>query len=65
MIEKLTGEDKLKDKGDDFYELLISAHEGLEFDESVALNARLVLILANEIGDLDVLAAALRTATDQ
>jgi hypothetical protein len=65
MTEKLTGEDKLKEKGDDFYELLISAHEGLEFDESIALNARLVLILANEIGDFNVLAAALRTATDK
>ncbi|MCR9212924.1 MAG: DUF2783 domain-containing protein [Proteobacteria bacterium] len=65
MTEKLTGEDKLKDKGDDFYELLITAHEGLEYDESVALNARLVLILANEIGDIEVLAAALRTATDK
>lgn len=65
MTEKLSGEDKLKEKGDDFYELLISAHEGLDFDESVALNARLVLILANEIADIDILSAAIATATEK
>lgn len=47
---------------DGFYETLINAHEGLTKDESDALNARLILILANHIGDRAVLAAALKAA---
>ena len=47
---------------DGFYETLINAHEGLTKDESDALNARLILILANHIGDREVLAAALKAA---
>ena len=47
---------------DGFYETLINAHEGLTKAESDALNARLILILANHIGDRAVLAAALKAA---
>jgi hypothetical protein len=47
---------------DDFYEALISAHQGLETEESHAMNARLVLLLSNHIGDLAVLREALRLA---
>ena len=47
---------------DDFYEALISAHQGLSNDDSHALNARLVLLLANHIGDLSVLRSALQLA---
>ena len=47
-------------RGDDFYEALIAAHEGLSDAQSHTLNARLVLILANHIGDLAVLRDALR-----
>ena len=47
---------------DDFYEALISAHQGLPTPESHALNARLVLLLANHIGDAAVLQEALRIA---
>ena len=47
---------------DGFYETLINAHEGLTKDESDALNARLILILANHIGDRAVLAAAIKAA---
>ena len=47
---------------DGFYEALISTHEGLSDEESEALNARLILILANHIGDGEVLRAALATA---
>ncbi|MEM6728444.1 MAG: DUF2783 domain-containing protein [Pseudomonadota bacterium] len=47
---------------DDFYEALISTHEGLSEEESHDLNARLILILANHIGDLTVLKAALEVA---
>ncbi|MAW87511.1 MAG: DUF2783 domain-containing protein [Phyllobacteriaceae bacterium] len=47
---------------DDFYARLLAAHEGLTKAESDALNARLILILANHVGDMDVLDAALRAA---
>ena len=44
---------------DGFYAELIGAHEGLSDDESAAFNARLILILANHIGDREVLRQAL------
>ncbi len=47
---------------DDFYEALITAHQGLSTDDSHAMNARLVLLLANHIGQLPVLQEALRIA---
>ena len=55
-------DDGFAGKGDDFYEALIRAHEGLSEGESDTLNARLVLILANHIGDLGVLEQALALA---
>ena len=48
--------------GDDFYEALIEAHNGLTDEQSEALNARLILVLANHIGDLRVLREALAAA---
>jgi hypothetical protein len=50
------------DRPDDFYADLIGAHEGLSKEESDALNARLILILANHIGDREVLSQALAAA---
>lgn len=47
---------------DDFYAALIALHEGLDEHESAMLNARLILILANHIGDNAVLAEALLQA---
>lgn len=47
---------------DDFYEALIEAHQGLSTEESHAYNARLVLIMANQIGSLAVLRQALAAA---
>ena len=44
---------------DGFYQELLDAHEGLTKAESDALNARLILTLANHIGDRAVLRAAL------
>lgn len=44
------------------YRALIEAHRGLDAAESAALNARLVLILANEVGDLATLSQALQLA---
>lgn len=49
---------------DDFYEALIETHQGLSTEESHALNARLVLLLANHIGSLPVLREALAAARD-
>lgn len=48
--------------GDDFYAALLAAHEGLSKEESDAFNARLILILANHIGDRGVLDEALEAA---
>jgi hypothetical protein len=50
------------DGTDDFYAELLAAHEGLTKDESDALNARLILTLANHIGDRAVLSEALEVA---
>ena len=50
------------DRPDDLYADLLAAHDGLTKDESDALNARLILILANHIGDRDVLKQALAAA---
>ncbi|MEX3016112.1 DUF2783 domain-containing protein [Gymnodinialimonas hymeniacidonis] len=47
---------------DGFYDELLAAHQGLTKDQSDALNARLILILANHIGDRDVLRDALKAA---
>jgi hypothetical protein len=47
---------------DDFYEALIAAHRDLDDTQSVRLNCRLVLLLANHVGDLDVLREALALA---
>ena len=41
------------------YVALVEAHRGLSAEASVALNTRLVLVLANHIGDLDVLQEAI------
>ena len=49
---------------DDFYEALIETHNELDTSASHALNARLVLLLANHIGSLDVLRQALRLARE-
>ncbi len=46
------------DDPDGFYAELLELHEGRSDDESDALNARLVLILANHIGDRSVLRQA-------
>lgn len=47
---------------DAFYAELIRHHEGLSDDESAAFNARLILLLANHVGDPEVLSDALRKA---
>lgn len=63
MTQPLITEPNLPDP-DGFYEALISAHQGLGAEQSHALNARLVLLLANHIGDQHVLQAALHAARE-
>jgi hypothetical protein len=48
--------------GDDFYEMLIEGHRGLSDEQSELMNARLVLLLANHVGDLRVLREAIAAA---
>jgi hypothetical protein len=49
---------------DDFYERLISMHRGLSEAESARINAKLILLLANHIGDAHVLEQAMKAARD-
>jgi hypothetical protein len=49
---------------DEFYQALIDAHAGLTEAQSAALNARLILLLANQVGNLDTLRAAIAAARD-
>jgi hypothetical protein len=50
---------------DGFYASLVDAHQGLSDEASQLVNARLVLILANQIGDPAILAEALVLARGQ
>ena len=61
MINNLIRNPNLTDP-DRFYAALIAAHSGLDDEHSELLNARLILILANHIGDGDVLKEALEAA---
>ena len=47
---------------DGFYEELLKAHEGLVQDDLTAFHARLIMILANHVGDRAALSEALRLA---
>ena len=49
---------------DAFYEALMDAHHGLSRDDSEALNARLVLLLANQVGDGATLRACIAAAQE-
>ena len=51
------------DQPDDFYADLIDAHEGLSKEDSDALNARLILILTNHVGNRAILKQALDAAS--
>jgi hypothetical protein len=48
--------------GDDFYEALIDTHRNLSDEQSALVNAKLILLLANHIGDMQVLREALSLA---
>jgi hypothetical protein len=47
---------------DTFYEQLLDAHTGLSREQSELLNARLILLLANQIGNSEVLTACVQAA---
>ncbi|MBW8269571.1 DUF2783 domain-containing protein [Caldovatus aquaticus] len=47
---------------DAFYEALIEMHRDLTPEQSAAANAALILLLANQVGDLAVLRAAMARA---
>ncbi len=49
---------------DTFYEQLLDSHTGLTHEQSDLLNARLILLLANQIGDAKVLADCVAAARD-
>ena len=47
---------------DTFYEQLLDAHQGLSREQSELLNARLILLLANQVGDAHVLRQCVEAA---
>lgn len=49
---------------DGFYELLLDAHEGLTPQQSELLNTRLILLLANQVGDARVLKECVEAARE-
>jgi hypothetical protein len=49
---------------DDFYQELIDLHRELTDEQSAMVNAKLILLLANHIGDLGVLRAAMAAARE-
>ncbi|MEO8119219.1 MAG: DUF2783 domain-containing protein [Rhodoferax sp.] len=50
--------------GDDFYEALIETHRDLSDEQSALVNAKLVLLLANHVGDIAVLREAMQIARE-
>ncbi len=60
-MAELRNESRFADP-DAAYNALVDAHRGLDQQESAVLNARLVLLLANHIGDIEVLAQAIAAA---
>lgn len=64
MTEDVLSTDNLGANGDEFYNLLMDAHESLTEEQSHAFNARLVLMFANEIGNFETLKAVLKAASE-
>jgi len=62
-VATLNTEPNLADP-DGFYERLIAMHRDLSESDSALVNAKLVLLLANHIGDSDVLAQAMAAARE-
>ena len=49
---------------DDFYQELIDLHRDLTDEQSATVNAKLILLLSNHIGDMEVLRAAMAAARE-
>jgi hypothetical protein len=49
---------------DDFYAALVDLHRGLSDEQSQLLNAKLILLLSNHVGDIEVLREAMRRARE-
>jgi len=49
---------------DDFYAALVELHRGLSDEQSELVNARLILLLSNHVGDIEVLREAMRRARE-
>ena len=62
MVERSIHKSGFAGRGDDVYAALLEAHDGLSEEESHALNARLVLLMANQIGDAEAVKELLQTA---
>ncbi len=62
MSRDAIGRDRLGAAGDDVYAAIVAAHEGLSIEDSARLNARLVLLMANRIGDIEELKTILAAA---
>jgi hypothetical protein len=52
------------ERPDDLYEMLIEAHRDLGPEQSRLLNAKLVLLLANHVGDVEVMREAIAAARE-
>lgn len=50
--------------GDDFYEALLETHRDLSDEQSELVNAKLILLLANHVGDMTVLREAMALARE-
>ena len=50
------------EQADEIYALLIEAHRGLTAEASQKLNARLILLLLNQVGDTQIVREAIRAA---
>jgi hypothetical protein len=61
MTAQLNSEPRFA-RPDDVYQLLIDAHRDLSPEQSQAFNSRLILLLANHIGDEGVIAEAVEAA---
>ena len=48
---------------DAFYESLLDAHQALSREESEAFNARLILVMANQLGNTALLLACISAAS--
>jgi hypothetical protein len=49
---------------DDFYAALIQLHRGLSEEQSELVNAKLILLLANHVGDMEAVHEAMRLARE-